>query len=549
MKKLVIILSFCLIATTTFSQQQKYALVIGNGTYTNFGSLRNAINDANDMTEALRSLGFIVESLMDGNLTQMEQAVIRLKERLSNAGNDTYGFFYYAGHGVQVDGMNYLIPANANIPDKDFLRERAISAQTILDMLNRSQNALNIVVLDACRDFPAIWSRGTDRGLAVMHPPTNSIIMYATAAGRTASDGTGRNGLFTGYLLKHLKTPEIEVNEVFRRTMSDVSRASNNQQRPAMYTDFSEIAFLGARPVPPEETPPVPVVVQPNAQPAPAPVVQPTPTPASTPTPVVQTPPTPQQSVPSTQQPAPAPQTAVSTERPAPVNMVRIFGSTFMMGSPLSEAGRDGDETQRRVTVDDFYMGKYPVTQREYQSVMGSNPSYFKGNDLPVESVSWYDAVTYCNKLSEREGLSPAYTINGTNVIWNRNANGYRLPTEAEWEYACRAGTTSPYSTGNTITTSQANFNSSRTTPVGTYTANAWGLYDMHGNVWEWCWDWYGTYPSSSETNPVGPTSGASRVLRGGCWDNSAADVRSANRNNRTPTNRYIYIGFRLVRS
>ena len=229
---------------------QKYALVIGNGQYTNFGSLRNAVNDANDMAEALQGLGFTVDKLLDGNLTQMENAAVRLKDRLTSAGNNAYGFFYYAGHGVQVDGVNYLIPANANIPDKDFLRERAISAQTVLDMLNRAKNALNIVVLDACRDFPAAWSRSTDRGLAVMHPPTDSIIMYATGAGRTASDNPGgRNGLFTTQLLRHLKTPGIEVNELFRRTMSDVARVSNNEQRPALYTDFAETAYLGARPV------------------------------------------------------------------------------------------------------------------------------------------------------------------------------------------------------------------------------------------------------------------------------------------------------------
>ena len=223
-------------------------MVIGNGAYTNFGSLQNAKNDANDMADALQGLGFTVDKILDANLNQMETAAIRLRDRLTGAGNNAYGFFYYAGHGVQVDGVNYLIPANANIPDKDFLRERAVSAQALLDMLNRSKNALNVIVLDACRDFPAAWSRTTDRGLAVMHPPSDSIIMFATAAGRTASDGKGRNGLFTSHLLRHLKTPGVEVNEVFRRTMSDVARASNNEQRPAMYTDFFETAYLGMKP-------------------------------------------------------------------------------------------------------------------------------------------------------------------------------------------------------------------------------------------------------------------------------------------------------------
>ena len=136
-------------------------------------------------------------------------------------------------------------------------------------------------------------------------------------------------------------------------------------------------------------------------------------------------------------------------------------------------------------------------------------------------------------------------------MSWNRSANGYRLPTEAEWEYAARAGTTSAYSFGSTITTSQANFNNNvgRTTRVGSFAPNAWGLYDMHGNVREWCWDWFGTYPSSSETDPVGPSTGADRVLRGGSWFDTAAITRSAFRSNNTPIDRNFIIGFRVVRS
>jgi formylglycine-generating enzyme required for sulfatase activity len=257
--------------------------------------------------------------------------------------------------------------------------------------------------------------------------------------------------------------------------------------------------------------------------------------------------------------------------------MVRIQGGTFMMGSPANEVGRfDNEGPQRRVTVSSFFMGKYPVTQAEYEAVMGTNPSLFKGANLPVENVSWYDAIEYCNRLSQREGLTPAYTIDknrrdpgNTNewdelkwtVTLNRNANGYRLPTEAEWEYACRAGTTTPFSTGSNITTSQANYDGNypynnnatgtyreRTTPVGSFAANAWGLYDMHGNVWEWCWDWFGTYSSGVQTDPVGASSGSNRVFRGGGWDFSAVVARSAVRNAVSPTVRFNYLGVRLVR-
>jgi formylglycine-generating enzyme required for sulfatase activity len=234
---------------------------------------------------------------------------------------------------------------------------------------------------------------------------------------------------------------------------------------------------------------------------------------------------------------------------------VRIGGGTFIMGSPLSEAGRDTDEVQHQVTVSSFYMAQYEVTQQEYEEVMGVNPSNVKGQRLPVESVTWFDAVEYCNRLSQREGLTPAYTINGSGdsrtVTWNRSADGYRLPTEAEWEYACRAGTTTPYSSGSSPDTAAwYSANSGRTShPVGEKTANPWNLHDIHGNVWEWCWDWYGPYPSGSQTDPTGASSGSSRVRRGGGWSIAAQFVRSAFRRSNPPSFRYRTLGFRLVRS
>jgi formylglycine-generating enzyme required for sulfatase activity len=246
----------------------------------------------------------------------------------------------------------------------------------------------------------------------------------------------------------------------------------------------------------------------------------------------------------------------------APNGFVRINGGTFTMGSPANEPQRGTNEVQHQVTVSGFYMGKYEVTQKEYQEIMGTNPSSFKGDNLPVEYVNWYDAVEYCNKRSQKEELTPAYTVNGTNVTWNRNANGYRLPTEAEWEYACRAGTTTPFSTGNNITTDQANYNGNRpynnkadgeyrrrTTPGGTFAPNPWGLYDMHGNVWEWCWDWYDDYSSGSQTNPVGAVTGVYRVGRGGSWYYGGQNLRAARRDYEYPSNGAYNLGFRLVRS
>ena len=232
-------------------------------------------------------------------------------------------------------------------------------------------------------------------------------------------------------------------------------------------------------------------------------------------------------------------------------NFIFIEGGTFLMGSPVSEVRRfDNEGPQRQVTVNSFYMGMYEVTQKEYEEIMGVNPSRFRGDDLPVECVSWLDAIEYCNRRSIREGLTPAYIIIGSNIVWDREANGYRLPTEAEWEYACRAGTTGDFNTGSGITSSQANFdnNTGRTTPAGSFAPNAWGLYDMHGNVWEWCWDLFGSYPNTAQTNPSGPVSGTDRVLRGGGWSNSVRHIRSACRVNAASSYWANGIGFRLVR-
>jgi formylglycine-generating enzyme required for sulfatase activity len=235
-------------------------------------------------------------------------------------------------------------------------------------------------------------------------------------------------------------------------------------------------------------------------------------------------------------------------------DMVRIEPWSFTMGSPGDEPDRDRDENQHQVTLTQgFLMSATEVTQAQYEAVMGSNPSEFKGASRPVEQVSWYDAVKFCNALSEREGLTAAYNVSGEDVTWNRDADGYRLPTEAEWEYACRAGTTTRFHSGDDDSDLELvgwyDGNSGlETHDVRTKQPNAWGLYDMHGNVWEWCWDWYGDYGGNA-TDPAGPRSFLIRVLRGGGWYYNAQSCRSALRFSNFPDDRYSFNGFRVVRS
>ena len=222
----------------------------------------------------------------------------------------------------------------------------------------------------------------------------------------------------------------------------------------------------------------------------------------------------------------------------AKMEMIYVAPGSFTMGSPRSEKGRakSTDETQHRVTLTKgFWLGKYEVTQAQWKSVMGSNPSGFKGDNLPVENVSWNDCQEFIRKVNAEAK--------------SQFGGEARLPTEAEWEYACRAGSAGAYAgTGNINTMGWYRGNSGKKThPAGRMRSNAWGFYDMHGNVWEWCSDWYGAYAGGSVTDPAGGASGVNRVLRGGSWGDGARGCRSADRNWFSPGGRYRYIGFRLV--
>ncbi|MDR2518875.1 MAG: formylglycine-generating enzyme family protein [Spirochaetaceae bacterium] len=246
--------------------------------------------------------------------------------------------------------------------------------------------------------------------------------------------------------------------------------------------------------------------------------------------------------------------------KPVPEGLVKIPAGTFIMGSPEREWGRKDNEAEHEVQVGAFYLGRTPVTQKEYEAAAGVNPSAFKAQDNPVERVSWFDAVQYCNALSVNEGRKPAYRVEGEFVIWDRNAPGYRLPTEAEWEYACRGGSAAPFSAGAVFSTDQGNYNGNypynsgakgvyrgAPTRVGSFPPNPLGLYDMHGNVWEWCWDWYGPYSREKQRDPAGAPSGSDRVCRGGSWSSLGNTLRSANRGLNIPSYRNPDLGFRVL--
>jgi formylglycine-generating enzyme required for sulfatase activity len=226
------------------------------------------------------------------------------------------------------------------------------------------------------------------------------------------------------------------------------------------------------------------------------------------------------------------------------MKFVWIPAGNFVMGSPKQEKERAESELQHKVTLTKgFYMGAYTVTQEEWQALMGNNPSRFSGQkNLPVEQVTWDECQQFAKKMREKD------------------KKPYRLPTEAEWEFACRAGTTTPFYFGENISTELVNYNGDhtyadgkkgvdrkKTTPVGSFPANAWGLYDMHGNVWNWCEDWHGEYAKKDVADPKGPDTGNMRVLRGGSWYYEPGYCRSAHRHSGDPDVRYGNVGFRLA--
>ncbi|GHV43411.1 hypothetical protein AGMMS49546_24930 [Spirochaetia bacterium] len=253
----------------------RYALVIGEGGYQYMKPvLTNPLNDADDMTAALQSLGFTVDLLKDASLRDINAAVSRLKENLSQS-PDNYGFFYFAGHGMQSEGKNYLIPAEARIGTAADIQRTALDVQNVYEELRAAGNALNVVVLDACRNNPftraiSLTEDGQPaQGLAaVVYQPANSVIVYATAAGDTASDGSGRNGLFTGKLLANLKNTNLEVLEVFRETADVVQTESGNTQIPAIFSAFHKHAYFQKGKTAPTKPPVIaaePVIIEPRA--------------------------------------------------------------------------------------------------------------------------------------------------------------------------------------------------------------------------------------------------------------------------------------------
>lgn len=476
---------------------KRVALVIGNGAY-EASPLRNPVNDAKDIGAALDRLGFDVSLLENGTKRDMKSAIRDFGASLADA---EIRLFYFAGHGMQVDGENYLIPVKTDIQAENEVEFESVNANRILAKFQSAGPGVNIIILDACRNNPFARSfRSGHRGLARMDAPTGSLMVYATAPGSVAEDGTGRNGLFTEHLLNHLEKENVPLDNVLRNVRREVVHKSNGRQIPWAAESLLDEVVLN--------------IVE---KPAPEPVVVATPAPEKEK-------PAPVQVAALVPAKVSAPSVAISSntktwrEPNTGMEFVRVQGGCFDMGTT---EGKGDEEPVHEVCVDGFWIGRYEVTQAQWNSLMGFNPSLFVGDDRPVDSVTWIKAREF------------------TKTLTAKGEQRFRLPTEAEWEYAARSGGKAEVYSGSDNVKDVAWFNvgNKGTANVGSLGANGLGLHDMSGNVKEWCEDWYvrSGYEDHGRTNPLNDDSGRYRVLRGGGFDSKARDVRSFSRDKLGP--------------
>lgn len=514
------------------SKGARIALVIGNGAYED-APLRNPVNDAKAMKAALEGCQFEVTLMVNTSKRDMEDAIQSFGDRIRGG---AVGLFYYAGHGVAVKGVNYLIPVDAKLSREDDVPYEGVDVGRVLDKMDTARNQLNILILDACRNNPFARSwRSASKGLVQVSAPKGSLIAYATAPGSTAADGNGEHGLYTEALLARMKIPGESLLDLFQDVRAQVEARSQGQQVP--WESNSTVGRFYFRPM--------------KTQAAPSPLAQPQ-TAQVTKTPLV----SPLSTGPALTPPVPGahrnpkgfwesqldlqntvwgwfrslfPSKSVTSRA---IALIEIPAGSFTMGIKVPQGHFSPDGPAHQVTLTQaFWMGKFPVTQGQWQAVMGNTPSFYQdaGLDAPVEEVSWDDAQQFLAKL------------NGMQQDWI-----FRLPTEAEWEYACRAGDQGEQDANLDAIAWYDQNSGDKPHPVGQKQPNAFGLYDMQGNVLQWCQDWSGGYPPDPAEDPKGPTDGEFRILRGGSFVDKAEQVRSTSRNAYAPDHSLMFAGFRV---
>jgi formylglycine-generating enzyme required for sulfatase activity len=599
------------------SAEPRIALIIANGTYGgDIGSLKNPVSDGKLMSEALKKVGFTVILVTDGDQRMMKKSLNDFSEALAKAGPTATGLFYYAGHGLQVSGENYLVPVGAHIKSEGDVDLEALSAEAVLKVLNFSGVKVQIVILDACRNNPLMRSfRGNTMGLAKVDAPIGSFVAYSTAPGSVAADGKGANSPFAAALATEVQKPGASIEEMFRNVRAKVIAETDSQQVPwdsssltapfYFSKDFSAAGSTAAmdqvfwdsikdssdpadfqayikkfpkgtfvdlannRLKDLKNTPPAAAPAQTAALAEPS---QPKSLSTDAPSAEVTPPPSNMKSG------------AVFQDCKDCPEMVVIPAGSFMMGSPDNETGRDSSEgPQHKETIPRaIAVSKYLVTYEEYKKFMDAT-----GRD--AGATCWYyrdeedrwipkDGRTYADPGFDQRSNSPAVCLNlgdaRAYAAWLSKVTGqnYHLPSEAEWEYAARAGTKTAryWGDGDKDQCAYANgadqswkkkypkdpgFNPNCddgyafTAPVGSFKPNAFGLYDMLGNSWQLTQDCLSGGYSASDGKGV-PQLGAceKHVIRGGSFGRGAKFLRSAYRGGMKEDVRGVSNSIRLVR-
>jgi formylglycine-generating enzyme required for sulfatase activity len=527
-----------MLTSSALPQQRaaRVALVIGNDSYPDASTpLSTTIKDARTLADEFRRSEFEVDLKENVGKEDMQRAIDAFTGKIRSG---TAALFYFSGYGIQVARQTYLIPVNAQVWTEAEVRRDGISVDSLLAEMHRRGAKVKIIILDAARRNPFERRfRASAAGLAALDAPDGTLALYSAAPGKVINDSTGANSLFVSELIKEMRSPNLTAEEVFNRARIGVSRASNNEQVPWVASSLLEEFYFGTSRA---------VATAPAATPSPAPTPAPAPAapPAARPAPPA----------------APAPQ--ASSTAPATVaepgrgdfktgdmfrdcsdcaELVVIPAGSFDMGSST-----EYENPVHRVTIaKPFAIGRYEVTFNEWDKCVEDGGCKYRPDDRewgrgdrPVINISWLDAKAFVTWLSQKTGKT------------------YRLPTEAEWEYAARGGTTTPYWWGRDPGSRQANCRecntgeSQRTSPVGSYKPNAFGLYDTAGNAAEWIEDCWNDNYRGSPSNGTAWTSGQCRlrVLRGGAFDSQAKYVRSMARFRYDADVRYVSNGLRVVR-
>ena len=500
-----LLLGLCFATSFTYAQQkeQRIALVIGNSAY-KVSPLKNPVNDARDMANSLRGYGF---SVIERNNLTVKQIGSTLREFRSRLTAGSVALVFYAGHGIQIKGENYLPAVDADIVGEEDVPNQSLSTRQIMDVLSDAKSRMNLVFLDACRDNPFARSfRSSSRGLGRENAPSGTLISFATRPGSTAADGDGRNGLYTSVLLQQIKNTDQPIEQVLKRVVTGVKTASKGQQEPWMEGSIEGDFCFGKCGV-------------------------------------------------ATAYASSSQQPVIDSIKPVQKSfkdcedcpeMVLIPSGSYLMGSkfdPFAKIQSSADELpQHNVSIRSFAIGKFEVTQEQWYALMGNLPSNYKGRNLPVEQISWDDAQEFISKLNTKTGKK------------------YRLPSESEWEYASRAGSVSLYHFGDDekqlglyawyLDGSRAAPNSMQTHLVGEKLPNSFGLHDVYGNVWEWTQDcWNENYINAPlDESPWLDGDCNRRVVKGGSWFSNAQSLRSANRGRALKSTRDSAFGFRVAR-